>query len=402
MKHRLLVLNFILLTGLFVYFSFIQLLTPAYAETIPKTVFIFYYPWYTAPPFDSSYGHWNGGDSMRPNQADNITSSYFPLLGAYDSRDERVISQHMQWLKQAGINVIVISWWGKNSFEDSVVPLILNAAQTADLKVSFMIEPYNNRTEQSVIDDIKYIYSTYGSYSSFFHVTKTTRFSNRQSRGVFFIYNSTASSSWKDLFNNLRGTPNDGIFLMDVDDQALLDKNYANYVINTTGSDGLFNYGQYDKNSAYNRTLPIILDSLLVYAASPGFDDTRIRMPGIVVDRKKGNYYDDSWINLVAQDVEAVSIVSFNEWHEGTQIEPAQTKTYNSFTYKDYTQDYGSSSPLAYINRTSYWVNQYKGVLTTPTPAIRNGDLNHNGIVDIFDYSMMVSMFGKSGNLEED
>jgi hypothetical protein len=49
-----------------------------------------------------------------------------------------------------------------------------------------------------------------------------------------------------------------------------------------------------------------------------------------------------------------VGITSFNEWHEGTQIEPAMPKQIQGFTYLDY-------QPLApdyYLDRTAYWVRK--------------------------------------------
>lgn len=43
-------------------------------------------------------------------------------------------------------------------------------------------------------------------------------------------------------------------------------------------------------------------------------------------DRADGRYYDDGWRQAVAAQPEVVSVTSWNEWHEGTQIEPAVPK----------------------------------------------------------------------------
>ena len=53
---------------------------------------------------------------------------------------------------------------------------------------------------------------------------------------------------------------------------------------------------------------------------------------------------------------ELVGITSFNEWHEGTQIEPAVPKHNQGFTYLDY-------QPLSadyYLKRTAYWIRQWQ------------------------------------------
>lgn len=43
-------------------------------------------------------------------------------------------------------------------------------------------------------------------------------------------------------------------------------------------------------------------------------------------NRADGKYYDEGWQHALATHPEVISVTSWNEWHEGTQIEPAVPK----------------------------------------------------------------------------
>jgi len=145
-----------------------------------KRVHVFYYPWYKNLNVDghNAYGsHWEigkGGKDFNPSQ-DDISSSFFPTLGAYSSRDRAVIEKHMEWIERAGIGVVLVSWWGRNSYENSVVPLLLDAASKRDVEIAFYVEPYGGgykegRTPLTAESDVKYLVDTYGSHPAFHRV----------------------------------------------------------------------------------------------------------------------------------------------------------------------------------------------------------------------------------------
>jgi len=96
---------------------------------------------------------------------------------------------------------------------------------------------------------------------------------------------------------------------------------------------------------------------LFIPSVGPGYIDTQIR-PWNVANtrhRRHGEYYEVAWRSALSSQAKLVSITSFNEWHEGTQIEPAVPRATASFTYLDYEPE----GPHFYLNLTKWWVNEF-------------------------------------------
>ncbi len=81
-----------------------------------------YMPWYVAKPASQVWGwHWtmnhfdpeNEDDGRRP-----IASHFYPLIGPYDSGDEDVLEYHLLLMKLAGIDGVIVDWYGLQKLYD--------------------------------------------------------------------------------------------------------------------------------------------------------------------------------------------------------------------------------------------------------------------------------------------
>lgn len=77
--------------------------------------------------------------------------------------------------------------------------------------------------------------------------------------------------------------------------------------------------------------------SLFIPSVGPGYDDSPVRPwnKKNTKPRRHGEYYREMWDEALRLKSEIVSITSFNEWHEGSQIERAVPKK----GYEDYGRD---------------------------------------------------------------
>ncbi|KRX20390.1 Glycoprotein endo-alpha-1,2-mannosidase [Trichinella nelsoni] len=325
------------------------------------SVHIFYYMWYGNVAFDQFFLHWNHRILPHYNPLiaskylvgrreapEDIGSNFYPKLGCYSSRDPKVLAQHMQWIRDAGIGVVVVGWYPPDASDDEghpwddAIPSLLDEANRWQLKVCFLIEPYKGRNGETIRTDIEYILQSYGGHDAFYKIP-----TNGISKPVFYVYDSylVSNSDWQALLltdgkNTIRNTDLDSIIL------ALLVKRTDTDAILTTGFDGFFTY--FASTDFTDGSKPSNWPDLVMFATrnglltslsvGPGYVDERIRPWNGENTRSRcnGSYYEKMWKAAVDCKPTFVSITSFNEWHEGTQIEPAVPYKNENYEYLNY------------------------------------------------------------------
>ena len=320
----------------------------------------FYYPWYGNPETDGKWIHWAQNNHLPP---EDIGADYFPQLGAYSSNDPKTVIQHMEWLRQAGIGVIITSWWGQGSREDQVVPLLLQTAEGYGIKVAFHIEPYNGRTAESLIRDISYLYENYGSSPAFFRSNATSRYSpNSEPKGMFFVWRIGTKGAegerveadyWQQALDSIHALPNGALIIANTTQGGWIQGGHF---------DGLYNYAtlHLEESDGFNWARSLPADSLYVPSVIPGFSAKRVGYPETTyVPRENGSTFQSQWTSALETGVEPafVTITSFNEWHEGSMIEPPQSGLSDGHGYG--YADFGSLPAEGYLALTREWVDKF-------------------------------------------
>ena len=326
----------------------------------------FYYPWYGNLQTDNFYYHWSHQQFVKEGEpknypgGDDIAANFYPSLGCYSSNSEKDLDAHMQMLLRAKIGVICTSWWGKDSYTDKVVPRLLDAAALHNIKICFHIEPFPGRNAQTTRDAIVYIIDKYGSHPAFY------RYGKDKSRAMFYIYDSylTPAKQWKTILSpdgpqTIRNTRYDSVIIglwVKENEQDFMSEGHFDGFYTYFATDG-FTYGSTISNWPKLAEWAQQNGKIFIPSVGPGYIDLRIRPWNNVNtrDRENGAYYDREFAAAIAVRPPVISITSFNEWHEGTQIEPAVPKQIADFKYLDYTPH----EPEYYLDRTDYWVNRY-------------------------------------------
>jgi glycoprotein endo-alpha-1,2-mannosidase len=303
------------------------LAAPAVAHADPR-VSIFYYPWYGTPALDGGWAHWYAPGSTTLD----VASNYFPARGLYSSSDTRVVRAQMREIASAGVQEVVSSWWGWGSPEDLRLPLVVRAAHAAGLTVAVHIEPYPGRTIDTVEADIAHL-SSLG-------ITR------------FFVYRpfDIPVEDWADLRER--------------QDVELLAQTALAGRAARAGFDGVYTY---DVLLWGGESFPRLCrqahksELLCLPSVGPGYEAARATGDVRVKPRRDGATYDAMWQSAINSGADGVTITSYNEWHEGTQIEPARAASPGvaaSSSFESYDGAYGlrgRAAQTAYLQRTAFW-----------------------------------------------
>lgn len=97
-------------------------LTPV-DKTNSTKLYMHYMPWFHSKEYSGYWGsHWRMSNKNPENITNDgrreIASHYYPLIGPYDSGDPVLINYHLLLMKYAGIDGILIDWYGSHNILD--------------------------------------------------------------------------------------------------------------------------------------------------------------------------------------------------------------------------------------------------------------------------------------------
>jgi hypothetical protein len=293
-----------------------------------RTVAIFYYGWYGNPTHDGSYQWWTQNGHSPPT---DIYSAYFPLRGVYSSDDPQVFAQQLAEMRSAGVDEVVVSWWGRGSTTDERLPALITAAQRDGLVVAAHVEPYPGRTAASVVADVDYLAGL----------------------GIHdvFVYNAELipAADWAAARPEMAPvrlfaqTPHVG-FARD----ARFDGVYTYDIVGYPG-------GMFARYCGEARRAGL----LCAPSVGPGYTAFKADGDPRVKPRRDGATYDSMWNAAIRARPDLVTVTSYNEWGEGTQIEPATPEPgYES--YDGAWGRHGAAADRAYLIRTAYWARRFR------------------------------------------
>jgi hypothetical protein len=276
---------------------------PALAQD-PPLVLAFYYAWY-------DQNTWNSGQP-----ADQPVQPYM-------SSDPAAIERHVSQAQAAGIDALVQSWYGSqeaNNQTETNFRKLLDVAATRGFHAAVDFETTSPflPDQESVADALRYLLSVHAQHPAYLRY---------QGKPVIFFWRQGRFSveEWATIRKQV-DPHHDSLWIaegVDIAYQAVFDGHHLYSIawspdIEQTLTDWGFRVRRYASQNG--------VDRLWVATVMPGYDDTHTdRADAFTVDRRDGDYYRETWSAATASQPDWIVITSFNEWVEGTMIEPSLT-----------------------------------------------------------------------------
>ena len=303
-----------------------QAIAPTFQPAFPIYA-TFFYPWYRNGVLDGKWSNWRGNGHTPPNNwfsnflplppgsYDAATGAIHPTVGLYSSLDKDVLYWQLSQMEAAHLEVGISSWWGQATSPTNDSPgsyavqgrsdvsfrqIITNWMNLADnpypnmrWAIYYEKESLGDPSIAEIVSDLSYINSNYVNQQAYLKIER---------RPVLFVYADAAdrcsmATRWQQAITQ------SGI------DFYLVLKLFPGYAVCTAQPDS---WHQYAPAVRFAAQVP--------YSAfvSPGFwkEGESVRLP------RDTSAFEAAVETLVNTDTEWKLVETWNEWGEGTSVEP--------------------------------------------------------------------------------
>lgn len=330
----------------------------------------FFYPWYgNANDYPNQWRHWKGwGRPGDPSYAPPCTwaahfmpdfaSGFVPALELYSSNSPEVFRWQTQLMARAGIELGIVSWWGRDGglnadggYSDRVFNRIIHEWMPQPgmppIKWAAYLEGGDHifRDRNLIYDSIRYIVSRYGN---------SPHYARLYGAPLIFVYK-VRPDEIAEFYAAVEQLWREGIIVYLNGDPPIFSSSlFAQRTFQA--------WHRYDPAVRTTDTnIPGVMQSRCV---SPGFWVYYEPQPRLA--RSEWDYHSavQGWTSIDARSnpttdhyVQFLLITTWNEYNEGTQIEPAHRilKPCPSCCYQD-----GGSYGFFYVDSTANAVSRFK------------------------------------------
>jgi len=285
-----------------------------------------YMPWYTAKPFSDHWGwHWTMNRFDPDQESDGhrqIASKYHPIIGPYDSGDPHVLEYHLILMKLSGIDGVIVDWYGLTDYRDYAI-LNRNTTRVLEqcerLKMKFVI-CYEDQTIPALVeanriaasDRVTHAVSEIAWLGKYWFKSGSYVQLDHRPLLLSFGHSGLTSAEWKECISRLDSPV--AYFSQDIRrDGAIGGFGWP------APNVGLSQVDQFLTDAAYwPSMIPAVFPRFADIYKDAGVGDGYPRLPD-----DSGRTFQMTLQKALKSKAQIIQIATWNDWGEGTQIEPS-------------------------------------------------------------------------------
>ena len=258
-------------------------------------------------PVLAMYYNWYDQNSWNSTLSDQPTAPYV-------SADRATIMRQVTQAQSVGIDGFEVNWWGPGNQTDTNLQTLLTIAGSRGFKVTIDFDMNSPFVKNSgdLASDLSYL-SRYYNDPAWFHYGGKPFI-------AFYGVTKYSVQTWAGVRKQV--DPNNQVVWMGEGDQF----QYLSVF------DGIHPYSiAWSPNPAaqlasYAQKTRAYPGKIWMATAMPGYNDVGVNgSKGFAVNRNNGGFYKITWNGATATNPDIINITSFNEWTEGSMIEPSRT-----------------------------------------------------------------------------
>lgn len=292
---------------------------------------VHYMPWFVARPFSKVWGwHWTMG-KCDPDKVVNgrreVAAFDQPIIGPYDSADPDVLEYHLLLMKTAGIAGVIVDWYGRTDFRDYALLhqntlKLIEVCQKFEMKLAICYEDQTitalvregrlakGDRERHALDELNWLARNFFTLGCYYQLDGRPLL-------LSFGHDGLSVEEWARVL-------------------GMLEKplQYLSQNIRRRGAAGGFDWPSPKSGTAaaerfvmqsqsWPHAIPVIYPRFLDYYAQAGVGESYGR-----VEDRDGRTFDETMQFALKSQRPVLQIATWNDWGEGTVIEPGLTTGY--------------------------------------------------------------------------
>ncbi len=286
-----------------------------------------YMPWFQAKPTNKDWGwHWTMGKTnpdLVVNGKRQIAAHFTPSIGPYDSSDPDVIEYHVQLMKLAGVDGVLLDWYGNVDCMDygqihKAATKFIDVATRAKLTFALV---YEDRTVPNLIKEGKFSKDRAESQGNTLlrwlqaDWFKKPNYVRIEGRPLFMVFGPEyyKGEAWNAVFDGLSPRP----YFLTLDSKQ-------------GPADGAFGWPQPKGSWRSNLESYLARSKDLPFQIPPAFprfhdyyQDAGLHDSWGRIEDESGKTFRETLDRALGDPSPFVQLVTWNDWGEGTQIEPS-------------------------------------------------------------------------------